>query len=84
MNGRRVKQERFTSNGLGVRPASHVKGVTCHNIFFISSAFHRQSKPEHIFFISRTVADQEVGHLRAKELQARMYDPLRLLVYLKP
>ena len=35
MNGRRV----------------NVKGMTCHNIFFISSAFHHQSKLEDILII---------------------------------
>jgi len=33
---------------------------------------------------STTVAGQEVGHLRAKEPWARMYDPLRLLVCFTP
>ena len=36
---------------MGVGPAGHMKGVTRHNIFFISSAFHHQSKVEDIFVI---------------------------------
>ena len=55
MSGRRVKQEHWKiaqpGNGLGVRPTRHVKYVTCHNIFSISSAFHHRSELEDIFII---------------------------------
>ena len=38
-------------NGSGVGPARHMKGMTCHNIFFISSASHHRSELEDIFII---------------------------------
>ena len=51
-NGRRVKQEHLKSaQSMGVRLARHMKGMTCHNIFLISSAYHHWSELEDIFII---------------------------------